>query len=243
MPDIPIGNFAEAPGSFLSKVTNWQESFSKRPEESTSCASPHRRKSASSPLFVKDIRCLTWKLSYDIFQPTMAAEIKKLWPSNDIVALVAWLEFCVQNKLDFRSTIVSHLNTSRNSTTGEQPNYSKKQARNKLQDLARHTFGSGIYLQLETILREGKKCFTKIPAEVDADIHAALKTYEVRYADILEVGPLDTHASPHSKLDQPPQANLRDSGKNTDSQPRHENPVLPDNVCLIQKLSVALDRA
>ena len=171
----------------------------------------------------------------------MAAASKKLWCRDEIIALMAWLEFCVQNKLDFRSTIVSHLQTSRNSTTKEQSNTSEKQAINKLQDLARNTFGSGTYLQLETVLREGKKCFTKIPAEVDADIHAALKTYEVRYPHILDEGPSDKHASPHSKIDQPPQASLRGFEKNIVSQPRHENSALQENVCLIQKLCVALD--
>ena len=171
----------------------------------------------------------------------MAAKNKKLWLPNDVIALMAWLEFCVQKKLDFRSTIVSHLQTSRNSTGGEQPNYSERQAKNKLQDLACHTFGSGIYLQLETILLEGKKCFTKIPAEVDADIDAALKTYEERYTHTLDERPFDKHASPRSQLYQPQQASSTDFEKNIDSQPCHENLVLLDNVCLIRKLSVTLD--
>lgn len=169
----------------------------------------------------------------------MAGESQKVWHSNDIIALVAWLEFCIENKLDFRKTIASHLASLKNPSTGEEGSFTEGKAIQKLRNLARTSNAPGPAVKIRKILQLGKKCFTKLPAEVDTNITAALNTYKSKYAHLLDEKLFDREAT-HSKLDQQLKGGVWDREGSPESHICRENRVYPDNVSLVQDL-VALD--
>ena len=128
----------------------------------------------------------------------MAGDSQKVWSYHDVVALLAWLEFCIQNKLDFSKTIESHLENVRSETTGVQ-HFSLRQVRNKLGDLSKNTYGLGQNVPLARILKDGKQCFTNLPARVDAEINTTMATYKTKYDHMLDNRVLDEDLPASSK--------------------------------------------
>lgn len=115
----------------------------------------------------------------------MAGNYHRLWHSDDIIMLVAWLEFCIKNSLDFMKSIASLSNGL----------YTAKQAKDKLIDLARHTYGTGCYVKGQVVLEKGMKSFSKLPANVKKDVDAAVVSFRAQYAHLLNEKAFDGHGA------------------------------------------------
>jgi hypothetical protein len=167
----------------------------------------------------------------------MTAVCQKIWRPNEIIELVAWLEFCVQNRLDFKKTIASHLDESIK-ITGEERKFSERQACDKLIDLARRTYGSGQYVGLERILLAGKECFTELPANTNAEITAAFNACGSKYAHMLDKMASDRQEVAHSKLHEQVEGQKLPKGHRAPDV-HVQNTIFPNNVSCVHDQSAA----
>ena len=113
----------------------------------------------------------------------MAANI---WIPSDLVLLIAWLEFCLQNGIDFETTIIKLLRESRKRQTGRQYPFTWKQVKDKLIDLARKDKDSKRsvkdYPRLDEILLKGSACFPQHARELQLQIDVAVEQFQESHA-------------------------------------------------------------
>jgi hypothetical protein len=113
----------------------------------------------------------------------MAANI---WITSDLVLLIAWLEFCRQNGIDFETTIIKLLRESRKRQTGRGYPFTWKQVKDKLIDLARKDKDPKRsvkdYARLDEILLKGSACFPHLARELQPQINVAVERFHESHA-------------------------------------------------------------
>jgi len=109
----------------------------------------------------------------------------KIWTPIDMITLVAWLDFCLSNKVDFVKTVIQQLKESRKQHTGLEYEFDFLQAKNKLTDLARNDpkfRGSKQYPRLEEIYSKGSVCFPRFKKKFGQEIEATIEKYQASHA-------------------------------------------------------------
>ncbi|PVH73663.1 hypothetical protein DL98DRAFT_594849 [Cadophora sp. DSE1049] len=96
---------------------------------------------------------------------------RKAWTRDEIVASLAWLDFCIQHRLDYRETVVEHLSEL---ATGRSHPCSVQQILQKLVDLQRHD--DNPCSRKDTVER-GSRCWKGIPEDIREGVANALKRY------------------------------------------------------------------
>jgi hypothetical protein len=112
-----------------------------------------------------------------------------LWGQTNTASLIAWLDFCIQNGLNFQDTIIEHLKNTANTTTGESFLVTKLQADNKLVGLARTNgkrHGRRPYPGKAEIMRRGSVCFPELPKWIRQQIETNLRQYRAEHASLLQ---------------------------------------------------------
>ena len=132
--------------------------------------------------------------------------VERVWQDVDKVNLFAWLDFCLQNDLNFEETISQHLTGSRKYQAGEAVTFTWKQVKQKLGDQARiYARRKGAKASsLQEILEVGSSAMIGMPQEFRQDIAKAVSRNAVLYAQSLSDNHLNgstskAHFSPPSK--------------------------------------------
>jgi hypothetical protein len=110
----------------------------------------------------------------------------KIWIPSDLVLLIAWLEFCLQNGFNFETTIIERLRESRKRQTGQEYPFAWKQVTDKLVDLARRDKDpkgyTKDYARIDEILLKGSNCFPHRARELQSQIDVAVEQFQQSYA-------------------------------------------------------------
>ncbi|KAH7305660.1 hypothetical protein BKA65DRAFT_200872 [Rhexocercosporidium sp. MPI-PUGE-AT-0058] len=161
---------------------------------------------------------------------------RRFWTRDETVALFAWLDFCIMNKLDFKETIIEHL-----SDLKPENGFSKslEQVLQKLVDVQRH---DNEKISRKEMLLRGSRCWEAMPDEFRSDIGTALQRYaegnfQAKYAgtrtrpcettlvasssDSLEKCQLwPTQEVEHAPLDKLPKVNEAQTQQKAQNQPK-----------------------
>jgi len=112
-----------------------------------------------------------------------------LWTSADVITMLAWLDFCIENGVRFDETILDRLRENRKRDTGEEKNFTITQVTNKLVGgLAR---SSPKCPRLHEIRAKGSVCFTALDDLTRHDIEKQLNVFRVEFVDLI------SRKSPH----------------------------------------------
>lgn len=95
---------------------------------------------------------------------TSAIMPPSLWSEDDLISVMAWLDFCKAQGIDFYETIVGHLADTNPTDCGTKTPFTKRQVRTKLTHLIRQakqsydhstamSVGSGYFKSLSTDIR------------------------------------------------------------------------------------------
>lgn len=103
----------------------------------------------------------------------------KLWQSDDLIALLAWVDLCIKLEMDFDSTIEEHLNRWSKEPVSHEP-FTVEQAKRKLTDTARAYRESDTLLgpSRSEILKSGSSSIPGLPVDLREEIEKATKEYE-----------------------------------------------------------------
>jgi hypothetical protein len=110
----------------------------------------------------------------------------RMWKQAEVVSVVSWLDFCVENQLDFCATILEHLKESPQHLEDETIPLTSKQIKSKLTDLGRPKSISGHrprHTPFPQILIKGSKCMVNLPATLMPRISAKLDSLRSGAAD------------------------------------------------------------
>lgn len=109
---------------------------------------------------------------YLFFAPkSIAMASNKIFLDADIVQLLAWLDFCAKTQVDFGETISDHLVQSRKERGEKDYPFTKIQAQDKLNGLARQSHKETYQHE---ILQAGSAYFTCLSSEIKAEIEIVL---------------------------------------------------------------------
>jgi hypothetical protein len=110
------------------------------------------------------------------------------WKTKDVVALLGWLDFCLQSNQDFDATIIEHLKESSKETSNDTFVVTKEQIDYQFSWLARkqsEQLKERIGLTGAEIRRQGSKCLDTFSKEMKNNIKISLSDYTTTYAEIL----------------------------------------------------------
>ena len=113
--------------------------------------------------------------------------LERIWEDADKLNLFAWLDFCLQNSLNFEDTINQHLTDLRKYRSGNNVTFTSKQVRQKIVDEARRFVGcKGRHaLGLHHILETGSSAIIGLPHDLQRDIGRRVSQYTVDYPHVL----------------------------------------------------------
>ncbi|KAI1425932.1 hypothetical protein F5Y12DRAFT_713812 [Xylaria sp. FL1777] len=77
---------------------------------------------------------------------------KRIWVDDDVPQLLAWLDYCIENDVDFNSTVVAHMKRTR------EKSYTLRQSRDKLMKIwgSKGDYRPGV--KSSVVFKEGTKC-------------------------------------------------------------------------------------
>jgi hypothetical protein len=128
-------------------------------------------------------------LRNQIFAPIPSLNMYKLWNPSDVVTLIAWLDFCVENGVDFYDTICERLSETRKEDASREFNFTGRQVYDKLNDLARrnHQPNPNSHYPSPTEIKErGSVCFPGLQDPIRKDVQALKQIYRIQYAGPLQ---------------------------------------------------------
>lgn len=104
---------------------------------------------------------------------------QQIWIQSDVVTLIAWLEFCIQNDRGFEKTIVDVLRNSRKERSGQDYSFTLRQVMDKLIQLSRKETGKHAkdYRRPTQILLRGSACFPRLVGELRSQINMAVERF------------------------------------------------------------------
>lgn len=98
--------------------------------------------------------------------------------------VLAWLDYCVQNDLSFRDTVLEHLKAFRKATTGEEYLFTNRQVDQKLIETGRHMSSHPSLLEIR---QNGTACYRELPKDTKEKVQVALaRYYELYRGDVPE---------------------------------------------------------
>lgn len=103
-----------------------------------------------------------------------------VWRDCDLIALLAWLDFSLADKLSFWTSITSKLDEYRQVKTGEGVQFTHRQIRNKLLSLTRGKVKPS--LKLGDILEKGTSCIPRLAPEILVEVGRLVKVFERDYS-------------------------------------------------------------
>lgn len=110
----------------------------------------------------------------------------KRWGSGPTVALLSWLDFCLQNQLDFDESIIQHLRESSKEFDGGEFIVTRKQVVGKLRTICTADRPSDEeVLKPEELRTKGSQCLETLSGEIRNGIQTAVGGYSVAYAESL----------------------------------------------------------
>lgn len=101
----------------------------------------------------------------------------RTWTEDETAVLLAWLDFCIEQKLDFRETIANRLAEDCESSALSTEALSWKKAEQKLIDLARTNRGRTA-IRLAAIKDEGSKCILGLKDSIKQKIRTNFQQYQ-----------------------------------------------------------------
>lgn len=116
--------------------------------------------------------------------------MERIWEDADRLNLFAWLDFCVQNSLDFKGTIKQRLTDWRDARSGNIVSFTSKQVKQKIIDesrkFARHKKTRA--LSLHHILEIGSSAIIGLPHELHQEIEKRVLKYTLDYPHLFRKG-------------------------------------------------------
>ncbi len=113
------------------------------------------------------------------------------WTSSDVITLLAWLDFCIENGVRFDETILDRLRENRKRDTGEEKNFTITQVTNKLVGgLAR---ACPEHPRLREIRAKGSVCFTALDNQTRQDIKTQLANFRQEFVYLILRKPPHQH--------------------------------------------------
>jgi len=99
----------------------------------------------------------------------------------DVVSLLAWLDFCIENRLEFYETVIEHLRDSREVSTGEGFLFTKVQISNKLTDLARkkNPATRPLCKARDDLMGKGSSTLANLSTTIKQEIRTTLREYRL----------------------------------------------------------------
>lgn len=105
----------------------------------------------------------------------------QVWESEDLIALLAWLDFCAKHQFNFSETVEGHIkNVRKASKRHKLPPVTKKQAKQKIMDTVRRHRHPGATSRpsCSFIYETGSTCIAGLPEELRKDIQMKMNEYE-----------------------------------------------------------------
>jgi hypothetical protein len=111
----------------------------------------------------------------------------KPWTSFNVSTLLAWLDFCLQNGIDFESTILQRLKEATEQHPGHVVGFTIQQVKNKLISLGRGRKDAESALDmrypgLREIISKGSVCIPGLARELRLEIAGAIERFRISYA-------------------------------------------------------------
>jgi len=108
-----------------------------------------------------------------------------------VVSLLAWLDFCIENRLEFYETVIEHLRGSREASTGEAFLFTKLQISNKLTDLARkkNPATRPLCKARDDLMGKGSFTLAKLSATIKQEIQTTLREYRLSLPESANLRP------------------------------------------------------
>ncbi|KUJ10102.1 uncharacterized protein LY89DRAFT_740498 [Mollisia scopiformis] len=97
---------------------------------------------------------------------------RPVWSTDDLVSLLAWLDFSIHQGINFADTIEKHLAISKNISQSDDYPFTKLQIQNKLLGCIR-----GQSVKLATLLKVGSSCILRLDEATRHEINTTVQRY------------------------------------------------------------------